>query len=179
MAKTQEEKIELEREYVIPLRRKVQKVPRYRRAKKAVKVLKEFLAKNMKVEERDFGKIKIDKFLNQEIWFRGIKNPPAKIKVKAIKKNGIVYAELAEIPEKVKWDIEKEKKKKVEIKKEDKKETGKVEEKKEITKETKEKEEAAVEMGLKEQKLEAHQMKHEAKPKQAKTEEFHRKSLKK
>ena len=43
--KEKEAKVVLEREYVVPLRRKVRLVPRYRRAKKAVRVLKEFIAK--------------------------------------------------------------------------------------------------------------------------------------
>jgi len=102
-----EEKAELEREYVIPLRRNAMKVPRYKRAKKAVKAIKEFLAKHMKVEDRDTRKVKVNMYLNNEVWFRGIKKPPAKIKVKAIKKDGIVYAELAEVPEKVKFDMAK------------------------------------------------------------------------
>src|SRR3989338_4675211 len=104
--------IVLEREYVIPLRRKWLKVPKYKRANKAIKSIKEFLARHMRVEERDLRKVKINKFLNQEIWFRGIKKPPARIKVKVKKlKNGDVYAELAEIPEKIKWDIERDKRK--------------------------------------------------------------------
>ncbi|MGC9309222.1 MAG: 50S ribosomal protein L31e, partial [Candidatus Nanoarchaeia archaeon] len=109
--KEQEEKIILEREYVIPLRRAILKVPRYRRAKKAVKAIKEFLARHMKVEDRDIRKVKVDIYLNNEVWFRGIKKPPAKIKVKASKnQDGIVKAQLAEIPEKVRWDMQKAKK---------------------------------------------------------------------
>jgi large subunit ribosomal protein L31e len=96
-------KIELEREYVIPLRREARKVPRYRRAKKAVKAMKEFLAKHMKVEGRDLKKVKIDIYLNNEVWFRGIKKPLHKVKVKAVKKGGIVYAELAELPKVVEF----------------------------------------------------------------------------
>jgi len=81
------------------LRRGSLNVPRYKRAKKAVKILKEFLAKHMKVEDRDLKRVKIDIYLNNEIWFRGIKKPANKIKVKAIKKGGIVYAELSEVPD--------------------------------------------------------------------------------
>ena len=106
-----EEVIELEREYVIPLKRSVLKAPQYRRAKKAIKTIREFLVKHMRVEERDLRKIKIDRYLNNEIWFRGIKKPANKIKVKAVKKGGIVYVELAEIPEAVKFVIARDKKK--------------------------------------------------------------------
>ena len=109
--KKQEDKFELEREYVILLRRRTMTVPNYRRAKKSVRVLKEFLAKHMKVENRDLRLIKIDKYLNNEIWFKGIRKPLMKVKVKAVKKEGVVYVELAEIPEYVKWVMAKDKKK--------------------------------------------------------------------
>ena len=184
--KAKEEKIELEREYIVPLRRKVMKAPRYTRAKKAIRVLKEFLAKHMKVEDRDLRKIKINKWLNQELWFRGIKNPPAKIKIKAVKIAGIVYVELAEIPDKVKWDIEKEKKKfqkldKVALKQIAKKEKKEAEEKKKVENETVEdieKEKSAVEAGLREQKQEAKTIKHTPKLKQPKQQQIQRKALK-
>ncbi len=104
-------KVELEREYVVPLKKGSLNVPRYRRAKKAVKTLKEFLARHMRVENRDLKKVKIDTYLNNELWFRGIKKPVSKIKVKAVKKEGIVYVELADVPEAVRfakaWDEKK------------------------------------------------------------------------
>ncbi len=161
--------IVLEREYVIPLRRKWLKVPKYKRANKAIKSIKEFLARHMRVEERDLRKVKINKFLNHEIWFRGIKKPPARIKVKAKKlKNGDVYAELAEIPEKVKWEIERDKRKEADAgaKKSadaEKKAEEKPEEEKEEAKEKDkvEKEKSTVEAGLKKAKIAAHEIKHE------------------
>lgn len=175
--KEKEPKIILEREYIVPLRRGWIKTSRYRRAKRAVKVLKEFLAKHMKVEERDLRKVKIDLYLNNELWFRGIKKPHAKIKVKAIKKdNGIVYAELAEIPEAVKWKMQKA----VKIEKEKKAKPEKKEEKtEEEKKEEQEKEKAVVEAGLKMQKQEAKTMKHTSKAKQPKQAQIQRKALKK
>ncbi len=97
------EVVELEREYVVPLKRGVLKAPAYRRAKKAVKVLKEFMVRHMNVRDGDLRKVKIDRYLNNELWFRGIKKPANKIKVKAIKKGGIVYAELAEVPDVVRF----------------------------------------------------------------------------
>ncbi len=182
---TKDVKPELEREYVIPLRRKVQKSPRYKRAKKAVKVIREFLAKHMKVEDRDLKKIKIDKFLNHELWFRGIKKPPAKIKIKAKKIAGVVYAELAEIPEKVKWDMAREKKKeenegKIEKKvvKDEKDLEKKVEKSEEEKQDESEKEKASVEAGLEKQKQEAKDIKHTSKQKQPKQEKIQRKALK-
>tara|TARA_Y100000310_G_scaffold345223_1_gene462848 strand:- start:1646 stop:2245 length:600 start_codon:yes stop_codon:yes gene_type:complete len=93
----------LEREYTIPLRNQWKRVPRYKKANKAIRAIKEFLAKHMKIRDRDLKKIKIDSYLNEEIWFRGIRKPPAKIKVKAIKEGDNVKVKLAEVPEKFKF----------------------------------------------------------------------------
>jgi len=93
------EVVELDREYVVPLKRGVLNVPRYRRAKKAVRVLKEFMVRHMGIRDGDLGKVKIDMYLNNEIWFRGIKKPMNKVKVRAKKIGGIVYVSLAEEPE--------------------------------------------------------------------------------
>ena len=81
-----EAKVELEREYVIPLRREFIKSPKFGRAKKAVKTIKIFLAKHMHVENRDIRKVRVNIYLNNEVWFRGIKHPPKSIKVKAVKR---------------------------------------------------------------------------------------------
>ncbi|MBC7115209.1 MAG: large subunit ribosomal protein L31e [Archaeoglobi archaeon] len=81
-----------ERIYTIPLRRKVQTVPRWRRSEKAVKVVREFLAKHMKAE---IDKVKIDESINKKIWERGSQKPPARIRVRAVKfDDGVVEAEL-------------------------------------------------------------------------------------
>ena len=80
----------IERTYNIPLRKEFQKAPKYKRAKKAIAALKEFLSKHMKAEE-----IKIGRHLNQFIWERGIKNPPHHVKVNVIKgDDNIAKAEL-------------------------------------------------------------------------------------
>ena len=80
------------RTYVIPLRREFNKAPRYKRSKKAIKALREFIIKHMKTE-----KVVIDILLNEYVWSKGIKNPPAKVKVNAIPKDNYVYVELAEL----------------------------------------------------------------------------------
>lgn len=114
----------LEREYVIPLRAKFRSVPRYKKSNKAVKSVKEFLAKHMKVENRDLNKIKLDISVNESIWARGIKNPIHKIKVKAIKEGEIVRVTLVDIPKKISARRNKiEKREKSSEKKEVKKET--------------------------------------------------------
>jgi large subunit ribosomal protein L31e len=170
--KEKEAKIILEREYIVPLRKGFKKVAYYKRARRAVKELVKFIAKHMKVEDRDERKVKIDKYVNQELWFRGIRNPLAKIKVKAIKfDSGIVKVELVDIPEKVKWQIEKEKKLKehTEKKKAEKKVEEPVEPKKEdgVSEEKKmdEDKKATVEAGLQQANNEAKEMKHETKMK--------------
>jgi large subunit ribosomal protein L31e len=87
------------REYTIPLRKEWRKVANYRRAGRAAKHIKKFIARHMKVPERDLSKVKLDMYLNNEIWFRGKTKPPAKIKVKVIKEDDIVKVYLAETPE--------------------------------------------------------------------------------
>jgi large subunit ribosomal protein L31e len=163
----QQEKAILEREYIIPLRKETRKVPNYKRAGRAVKAIKKFLARHMKVYDRDLDKIKIDRYLNDEIWFRGAKKPPAKIKVKAIKyDNGLVKVELVDIPKVVKYKIDREKRKSKEVeKKTEEKKEKKLEEKvgektEEEKKEEIEKEKSTVESGLKQQKKQAKQIKH-------------------
>ena len=158
----------LEREYIVPLRKGWLKVPEYKRANKAVKTLKEFLARHMKIYNNDLRNIKLDIDLNNEIRFRGMKKPPAKIKVKAVKfEDGIVRVELVDIPEKLKFkrlreekkDKANEKKAKVvpEVKKEEKTEEEKMEEKEKL--------EADKEQGEKLSKEKAKQEKHLSKDK--------------
>lgn len=179
------DKVLLEREYIIPLRREWLKAAEYKRVPKAVKAIRKFIARHMKVAERDASKVKINKWLNQELWFRGIRKPPARIKVKARKYEDHVDVELIEIPERVKWQIaregkrfmpapkreeKKEEKEALEQKVEEKKEEVKTVEKKEETpEEKKEKIEAVKEAGLQHALEERHQHKHETAHKKEKT----------
>jgi len=98
--KEEKPKFSLEREYVIPLRKKYQKTARYKKTPKAIRAVKEFLVRHMKVRDRDLNKIKLDKYLNEYLWKRGIKNPPHNVKVKAALEadTGVVRVELAELP---------------------------------------------------------------------------------
>lgn len=159
-----------EREYVIPLRRKINVVPRYKKTPKAIKTIKEFIVKHMKVRDRDLNKVRIDKYLNEAIWARGIKKPPIKIKVKAIKDiNGIVKVELVDFPQKLKFKKLREEKieekakeiskKKKEEKPEQKEETKEISEEKK--KEEAEKKSAIVEAGKEMEKAAAKASKHE------------------
>ncbi len=88
MAKT-ETKI-VERTYNVPLRKEYRKVPRWKRTKKAVTALRQFLSKHMKSDE-----IKLSSALNEKVWQHGIKNPPHHVKVTVTKdEKGIVKADL-------------------------------------------------------------------------------------
>ena len=81
---------ELERTYNVPLRKEYRKVPKWKRTKKAVKALKQFLGKHMKSDD-----VKLGTKLNEEMWKHGIRNPPHHVKVSVTKdKEGVVKAEL-------------------------------------------------------------------------------------
>ncbi len=121
-----EEKVE--REYVIPLREKVRVVPRYKKTNKAIKTIKEFLVRHMKIRDRDLKKIKLNRFVNEMVWNRGIKKPPIKIKVKAIREGEIVKVSLLDMPRKLKLREEREKKFKQGLETKPKKETEKIKE---------------------------------------------------
>lgn len=115
--------------FTIPLRKESSKVPSYKKSKKVVRAVREFLQKHMKVED-----VKIGKGLNKKLLERGKKNVPYKVQVHAIKEDNLVRVELIGVP------IEKKEEKK-EKKEEEKKvtEEKKVEEKKsEIQEEKKE-----------------------------------------
>lgn len=104
-------KIILERTYNVPLRRGFMTAPYYRRTKKAMNVLKEFLRKHMKSEN-----ISIGASINIHMWKNGITNPPHHVSIEVTKDDtGKVVAEL--LGTKAKKKDEKPKKgKKVEAK---------------------------------------------------------------
>lgn len=109
-SKEKEAKLVLEREYIVPLRKDWIKVPYYRRVKRTVNTLREFVAKHMKIGDRDVDKVKLDKWLNHELNFRNEK-AMNKIKVRCKKyDDGIVRVELAEIPAAIKHRAERERK---------------------------------------------------------------------
>ena len=84
----------VERTLTINVRNKVIKVPAYRRAKKAVTAVREYLQRHMKSDN-----VKLGKYLNLKIWEHGIKNPVTRITVLAKKDDkGTVTAELPNIP---------------------------------------------------------------------------------
>lgn len=99
-----------EKVFNIPLREAFEK-PRTKRAKIALKIVKDFLIKHMKTKN-----VKIGKSINENIWERGIQKPPRKIRIHAVKENDVVYAELLGVE--IKTPSKEEIKKKEEKKKE-------------------------------------------------------------
>ena len=89
--KPPEEVIIDERIYVIPLA-KARNGPRNKRAKKAVRYLREFMERHFKPES-----LVISQEVNEKIWSRGIQKPPRKIKIRATKNiDGLVVCYLAD-----------------------------------------------------------------------------------
>jgi large subunit ribosomal protein L31e len=94
---------ELERVYTVPLTI-TKKVPRTKRAPRAIKEIKDFVRRHMaeevSEEEKEKGGKKdvwIDYRLNEQIWSRGIESPPSKVRVKAIRfEDGLIEVSLPE-----------------------------------------------------------------------------------
>ena len=97
---------ELERVYTINLG-KVLLSPNNQRAKRAINMVREFARHHMKTQE-----IKIESELNHNIWERGIRHPPRKIRVRMTKTDeGYILVSPYESKETEKKDEKKAKKK--------------------------------------------------------------------
>lgn len=84
-----EEEIIDERMYTIPLA-KARRGPRKKRAKKAIRYLREYMTRHFKPES-----LIISQEVNEKIWSRGIQHVPRKIKVRATKNtDGLVVVYL-------------------------------------------------------------------------------------
>ncbi|MDI6639778.1 MAG: 50S ribosomal protein L31e [Methanocellales archaeon] len=84
--------VEGEQIYTIPLK-STRRVPRWQRSNRAIKEIREYLAKHMKADQE---KIHLDASINEKIWERGNKKVPSKIRIKAMKfEDGVVEAEVA------------------------------------------------------------------------------------
>ncbi len=101
----EEEEIVEEHIYTVPLG-KVRIVPANKRAPRAMRMLRSFITKHMKLEapkkteeeeEEEPAKLTISNEVNLKVWSRGIGKPPRKIRVRAAKnKEGNVTVYLAE-----------------------------------------------------------------------------------
>jgi len=74
------EKREEERQFTVNLRIALC-APRTKRAPRAMKALREYIARHMNAEPR---KVLIDDEINALIWKRGIERPPSRITVRAV-----------------------------------------------------------------------------------------------
>ncbi len=84
---------ELTRIMIIPLRGAKQ-APRSRRTERAVKDVRAYVMRHMKV---DAEHVWIDKSVNEKLWENGIRNPPNKITVQAVRfDDGLVEVSLVE-----------------------------------------------------------------------------------
>jgi len=92
-----EEKMEeLTRTYVVPLG-VVYEAPPYRRAKKAIIVVREFATRHMKAKQ-----VSIDADVNELIWAKGIRHPPRRITLEMERdEDGVVTVKLPPESEKV------------------------------------------------------------------------------
>ena len=87
---------ELTRTYVVPLG-VVYEAPPYRRAKKAVAVIRDFATRHMKARQ-----VSIDVEVNELIWSRGMRHPPRRITLEMERdEDGVVKVKLPPEPEKV------------------------------------------------------------------------------
>lgn len=99
-----EEEIVEERIYTIPLSR-AWIAPRKKRAPRAMRMVKAFIEKHMKIEtgtkteeeEEEEGRLVVSEEVNRKLWSRGIEKPPRNIRVRAVKDTeGTVTLYLAE-----------------------------------------------------------------------------------
>ncbi|MEM3609088.1 MAG: 50S ribosomal protein L31e [Candidatus Bathyarchaeia archaeon] len=98
-----EEEIVEERTYTIPLS-KAWIMPPNKRAPRAMRIIRSFVMKHMKLDTRKEGeeeeepkRLIISNEVNEKVWGRGIEKPPRKIRVRAAKdKEGNVTVYLAE-----------------------------------------------------------------------------------
>ncbi len=87
---------ELTRTYVVPLGVVYETQP-YRRAKKAITVIRAFATRHMKARQ-----VSIDADVNEVIWARGIRHPPRRITLEMERdEDGVVKVRLPPEPEKV------------------------------------------------------------------------------
>jgi large subunit ribosomal protein L31e len=87
---------QLTRTYMVPLGVAFE-APAYRRSKVAIRIIREFATRHMKATE-----VSIAEEVNEQIWSRGIKNPPRRIRLEMERdEDGIVSVKLAPKSEQV------------------------------------------------------------------------------
>ncbi|AHF80534.1 50S ribosomal protein L31e [Thermococcus paralvinellae] len=111
--------------FTVPIKKIKKIAPRWKRAPRAVKFVREFVARHAKAEE-----VIIAPEVNEKIWERGIEKPPSKLRVKVkvveeeVEGKGKVRVAYVELPPEAKKTVKeavKEEKKTEEKKEEEKK----------------------------------------------------------
>ena len=86
---SEEAKVVEERLLTVPLRRAYYGT-RWRRVEKAVRLLKEHVARHMNASE-----VRLSTEVNEALWARGAEKPPRRLRVKAVKdEEGVVWVYL-------------------------------------------------------------------------------------
>lgn len=107
-----------EKSFTVPMQKVFDK-PRTKRAAKAVNLVKRFLKKNFRTNEKQ---IKLSNKINELLWSKGIEHAPRRIEIKAILEDGVVRAFLK--GEKIE-KIEKKEEEKKEVKEKEAEEAAK------------------------------------------------------
>ena len=71
-----------ESELIVPLRN-AWNITRFKRAPRAIQIIKDHVIKHLKVTEDET--VYIDQSVNEHIWSRGIENPPRKVRLQVIR----------------------------------------------------------------------------------------------
>lgn len=83
-----------ERVYTIPIGKATRRVPTPKRSKRALKAVREHVARHMKTDEDD---VWIDNPVNEALWAHGREKPPTRLRVRAIRfEDGVVEVSLPE-----------------------------------------------------------------------------------
>lgn len=78
-----------QKSFTIPLRKEFQQSAPLRRTPRAVKAVKAYLVRHCKVDE-----VRLGARLNESLWTRGIRHPPARVTVDVTVEDGVAKAEL-------------------------------------------------------------------------------------
>ncbi len=97
-----EAKVEVERIYVINLRR-TREVSRTKRSPYAIRLIRKFVARHLRVDPE---KVRIDNSVNEYVWSRGIEKPPRRIEVKVAKYSDGTVKVMLNVPEKAEGKVE-------------------------------------------------------------------------
>lgn len=65
--------------FVVPIKKIKKRVPRWKRAPRAARFVREWIARHAKAEE-----VIIGNDVNEKIWERGAEKPPSKLRVKVV-----------------------------------------------------------------------------------------------